>query len=176
MHRTSRGSIAFALAVGFLLSATGLRWAQAQVAPPLHVWFNLDVEFGGGGYAGQGSGFYYQGIRSGVSLVDNWRFYSLLATVETFNFNRYALGVQLDLADVTTGISASVGPVVSLDNVWGAKFGLGVKIFHVEAELLFDKQIDVALLGVLRIPIGNLFYAKWGGPKKFTIPAPGGRH
>ncbi len=169
MFRSLLHALAFTLLAAFAVGE-GTAAAQQLGYQKAHWWFTLDVDFAGGGTFRPKSGLYEQRLRIGPNYVAHYRFWSLGATAETFNFSRFAFGLQADLVDIDSGWGAYAGPTVSTGGKFGVTVGLGWSIFHVESQVLFEDRTNVALFGLLRLPIGHILYAKYGPKLPLIIP------
>lgn len=152
-----------------------LSFGQAALAQNIgthkpHWWFTLDMDFAGGASLLPTDGLYEQRLRIGPSYVHDFHFWSLSATAETFNFNRFAFGIQADFVDISSGWNVYTGATISTTAKPGITLGVGWSIFHVEGQYWFDEPGNVAVFGLLRIPIGTILYAKYGPKMPLIIP------
>ena len=152
--------------------------AAAQVvgdlpSPPTQHWFALDLDFGVAYDHALAGAHYEQRVRAGMSWLSGWKFWNLVATAETLDFDRYAFGVQADMLAIHSAIGAYAGPSVTTHGGVDITAGVGWNIFFVEVQGLdLNTSPSFMVSGVLRIPIGALSYALWGPRPVVTIPAP----
>lgn len=151
--------IGLALAIVAALAAP----AAAQVAsPPTQRWLALDLDFGVA-YDHELSGLHYeQRVGAGMSWAAD-SFWSVLATAETIDFDRYAFGVQGDVILFHTALGAYVGPSITTHGGIDLTAGFGWNVFFVEAQALdLNRSASYMVSAILRIPLGKLSFVLWG--------------
>jgi hypothetical protein len=158
--------------LALVLALAGRAHAQLVLPdPPPQRWFALDLDFGIA-YDHELTGAHYeQRVGAGLSWVRGWRFWDLLATAETLDFDRYAFGVQADVISFKTAIGGYAGPSITTHGDVDLTVGLGWNIVFVEVHALdVNRSASYMVSAVLRIPLGQIAYALWAPQPAITVP------